>query len=113
MGKTLRVVDHRDVGKRYNWPNAGHRHKPSCRAVLLRQSADCPIANNDLLKQALTHCHDRGNNTIDSQLPLGQLLHPLSDVPAATFANHQTECLQDTAQLVVGANAHVNQLVPR
>jgi hypothetical protein len=73
---------------------------------------DSPIANDDLLKQAVTHCHHRGNNTIDSRLPLGQRLRPLSDVPAATFANHQTERLQDTAQLVVDANAHVDQLVP-
>ncbi len=83
-----------------------------CRVILLRQSADRPIANDDLLKQAVTHSYHRGNNAIDSRLPLGQLLRPLSDLPAATFANHQTERLQDTAQLVVDANAHVDQLVP-
>jgi hypothetical protein len=62
-------------------------------------------------RRTTPHCR-RGNNAIDSRLPLGQLLRPLSDLPAATFANHQTERLQDTAQLVVDANAHVDQLVP-
>jgi hypothetical protein len=42
----------------------------------------------------------------------GQILRPLPDLPATTFANDQAKRLQDTPELIVDPNAHIDQLVP-